>query len=253
MTAREVVKPIEDFAPLSMQESWDNSGFSVGNPDKEVGKALIALDCTENVMREAVREGCDLVIAHHPLIFGKLKSVTPEHITGRIIETAIRHGIVVYSAHTNMDKAAGGVSGLMAHKLELTGVRPLQADGFGAVGDMKTPLTAGAFVKFVREKMGIPRLRTSRPLKSLVRRVAVCGGSGRSFISDARSEGAQVYITGDLTYHDFFCENDFMVMDIGHYNSEYDVVRLFSEILCKNFPNFTVSITKENNNPIYYY
>lgn len=252
MTAREAVRPIEAFAPLSLQESWDNSGFSAGDPDRQVHKALVALDCTEDVMQEAVETGCDLVITHHPLIFGGLRSVTPEHAAGRIIRTALLHGIAVYAAHTNLDKAPGGVSGLMARQLELSGTEPLR-DGFGLVGELPGPLLAGALVNRVKEKFGLQTVRTSRVPETEIRRVAVCGGSGRSFIGDARRCGAQAYITGDLTYHDFFCEEGFMVMDIGHYGSEWGAVRLLAGILCENFPNFAVSITKRNTNSIYSY
>ena len=253
MLAREIVKPIEEFAPIVLQESWDNCGFSVGNPDGEVRKALIALDCTEEVLDEAIELGCDIIITHHPLIFKGLKSITPANMAGRIVTKAIKHDISIYAAHTNMDKAVDGVSGLMANKLGLICREPLTSDGLGIVGNLPHPMEAKELIDMVKERFVVENLRSSALLDEKISRVAVCGGSGRSFIGEAMEKGAQAYITGDITYHEFYCEKGFMVMDIGHYLSEYDVVGLFAEILCKNFPNFVVSISRKNNNPIYYY
>lgn len=253
MKAAELIMPVERFAPLTGQEHWDNSGFSIGDPGKEVHKALIALDCTEEVIAEAIEKKCDMIITHHPLIFQGVKKISPQTFTGRIIEKAIKHDIVIYAAHTNIDKVAGGVSGLMAGKLELEEREFLTPDGFGIAGILPVPLSAAQLARTVKQKFDVEHIRASRPLEGEITRVAVCGGSGRSFIKEAMERGAQVYITGDITYHEFYCQKDFMVMDIGHYGSEYDIVRLFAKILCENFPTFAVSISEKNNNPIYYY
>ena len=253
MRACELVAPIEEFAPLALQESWDNCGFSVGDPQREVRKALVALDCTEEVLDEAIELGCDVIITHHPLIFKGMKSITPANMAGRIVTRAIKNDIAIYAAHTNMDKAANGVSGLMASKLDLENVELLTDEALGLVGNLKKPVGWETFAGMVKEKFGVAHLRCSKPLEEKISRVAVCGGSGRSFIADAMAKGSQVYITGDITYHEFYCERGFMVMDIGHYLSEYDVVALFADILCKKFPNFAVCISRRNNNPIYYY
>lgn len=253
MIAREVVAPIEAFAPVALQESWDNCGFSVGDPQKEVKRALIALDCTEEVLEEAVELGCDIIITHHPLIFKGVKSIVPDNNVGRIITGAIKNDIAIYAAHTNMDKASDGVSALMAKRIGLVDIEPLNMDNLGLVGNLERPVASQELVKIVKEKFNLNNVRFSKPLDKPVSRVAVCGGSGHSFIPDAMAKGAQVYITGDITYHQFYCEKDFMIMDIGHYYSEYDVVGLFAKILCEKFPNFAVSISRKNNNPIYYY
>ena len=107
MRAIDLVRPIEELAPLEVQEKWDNCGFSVGDPYAEVSKALIALDCTEEVVDEAIECGADIIIAHHPLIFGGVKKISPQNWLGRTIIKAIQHNITIYAAHTNMDKAAG--------------------------------------------------------------------------------------------------------------------------------------------------
>ena len=253
MKASELVRPIEEFAPVHEQEKWDNCGFSVGDPQKEISKALIALDCTEAVVDEAIETGADIIITHHPLIFGGVKKITPQNELGRIIYKAVKNNIAIYAAHTNMDKAAGGVSAVMADKLGLCSREILTPDGFGIAGTLEEELSVEELVGKLNNAVGVDVIRCSAPLDDKISRVAVCGGSGKSFIADAMAKGAQVYVTGDITYHDFYAQKGFMVMDIGHYFSEYSIVDVFANIVSKNFPNFAVSISKRNNNPIYYY
>ena len=253
MKAIDLVRPIEEMAPLSGQEKWDNSGFVIGDPNAEVSHVLVALDCTEEVIDEAIECGADMVIAHHPLIFGGVKKISPQNWLGRIIYKAIQHNITVYAAHTNMDKAAGGVSSVMAQKLGLQDTEPLVPDSFGIVGTFPVPMGWDEFVGKVKKAFSTDIVRSSVPLEGKISKVAVCGGSGRSFIGDAMGKGAQAYVTGDITYHEFYAERGFAVLDIGHYSSEYGIVDVFANILSKNFPNFAVSISKRNNNPIYYH
>ena len=253
MKASELVRPIEEFAPVYEQEKWDNCGFSVGDPSMEVSKALIALDCTEAVVDEAIECGADIIITHHPLIFGGVKKITPQNWLGRIICKAVKNNIAIYAAHTNMDKAAGGVSAIMADKIGLCQREILTPDGFGIAGSLEEELSVEEFIGKLKNAFGVDVVRCSAPLCEKIKRVAVCGGSGKSFIADAMGKGAQVYVTGDITYHDFYAEKGFMLMDIGHYFSEYSIVDVFANIVSKNFPNFAVSISKRNNNPIYYY
>ncbi len=252
MRAIDLVRPIEEMAPLDGQEKWDNCGFSVGDPYAEVSRALIALDCTESVVDEAIECGADVIIAHHPLIFGGVKKISPQNWLGRVIYKAIRNNIAIYAAHTNMDKAAGGVSSAMADKLMLQQREALTPDNFGVVGTLPQPLPGEEFVELVKRRFGVEFVRTSALPEEKISRVAVCGGSGKSFIPDAMEKGAQVYVTGDITYHDFYTETGFSIVDIGHYSSEYGIVDVFANILSKNFPNFAISISKKNNNPIYY-
>jgi|SRR5574344_13638 dinuclear metal center YbgI/SA1388 family protein len=253
MKAYELIAPIEAIAPKENQEGWDNCGFSVGSPAAEVTKALFALDCTESIIDEAIGEGCDIIITHHPLIFRGLKSINPDTHLGRIINKAIKHNIVVYSAHTNIDKATPGVSTLMADRLGLIERKTLSAAGFGIVGNLPESLSAEQLIELVKNRFGQKIVRCSAPQAGSIKRVALCGGSGGDFISEAMCEGAQAYITGDLTYHEFYCEEGFMIIDIGHYGGEYEVLSLFAKIVSENFPNFAALIGKENTNPIYYY
>ena len=258
MKVKDIIAVIEEFAPLSIQEGWDNSGLCVGSPEDEVTSALFALDCTEQLVDEAIACGADMIITHHPLIFSGLKKISPEDQVGAAVIKAIKNGIAIYAAHTNADKVIAGVSGAMAAKLGLCDVRILDEDGegtgLGVVGDLSQPLTADEAVALVKEKFGLKMLKASRPSDGLISRVAMCGGSGSSLIGAARRSGAQLYISGDISYHNFFTPEGFMIMDIGHYESEIEIVNILFSLIMKKFPTFAVRITQNiNSNPIYYF
>ena len=258
MKVKDIVAVIEEFAPLSIQEGWDNSGLCVGSPDDEVTSAIFALDCTEALVDEAVACGADMIITHHPLIFSGLKKISPDDQVGAAVIKAIKNGIAIYAAHTNADKVIAGVSGAMAAKLGLADVRILSEDGegtgLGVVGDLPRSLTSDEAVALVKEKFGLKMLKASMPLETRISRVAMCGGSGGSLIGAARKSGAQLYISGDISYHNFFTDEGFMIMDIGHYESEIEIVNILFSLIKKNFPTFAVRITQNiNSNPIYYF
>ena len=255
--ASSVAAVIEEFAPGNIQESWDNSGFTIGGPNKEVCSALLALDCTPDLIKEAAEKGVDMIITHHPLIFSPLKRVAGGSVVERMVEEAIKNGIVIYSAHTNADKVLPGVSGLMASRLGLKEVEILDAEdeniGLGVVGQLPNPMMAEELLSYLKRIFGLKIVRHSKLLSNKIERVALCGGSGGSLIEKSIASGAQVLITGDLSYHKFLCEDGFMVMDIGHFESENEVLLLLKDILSKKLPNFEVRISDNNNNLIYYH
>ena len=258
MKVREIISTIEEFAPLSIQENWDNSGLCIGSPEDEVTSVLLGLDCTPELVDEAVACGADMIVTHHPLIFKGVKKISPDDRTGEAIMKAIRSGISIYAAHTSADKVIAGVSGAMAARLGLKNVRILEEDGdgtgLGVVGDLAEPLTAMEAVAMVKERFALKALRTSRPVEGTVSRVAVCGGSGGSLMEAARKAGAGLYVSGDISYHNFFTEKGFMIMDIGHYESEIEIVDILFSLIKKKFPTFAVRITQNmNSNPIYYF
>ena len=258
MKAKEIIKVIEDFAPLSIQESWDNCGLCIGSPEDEVSSVLIGLDCTGELVDEAIRCGADMIVTHHPLIFSGLKKISPEDMVGAAVIKAVRAGICIYAAHTSADKVIAGVSGAMAARLGLTDIEILDEDGegtgLGAVGNLPAPVTAQEAVSLVKERFSLRMIRTSAPIQGPVSRIAMCGGSGGSLIKAARKAGAQLYISGDISYHNFFTPDDFMIMDIGHYESEIEIVDILFSLIKKNFPTFAVRITQNiNSNPIYYF
>ena len=258
MKVKDIISTIESFAPLSIQERWDNSGLCVGSPEDEVHSVLLGLDCTPELVDEAIACGADMIVTHHPLIFSGLKNISPENMVGAAVIKAIKAGISIYAAHTSADKVMAGVSGAMAARLGLTDVEILDEDGdgtgLGVVGNLPEPLPAEEMTRLVKEKFGLKVLKSSRPLEGMISRVAMCGGSGRSLIGAAMKSGAQLYVSGDISYHDFFTEKGFMIMDIGHYESEIEIVDILFSLIKKNFPTFAVRITQNlNSNPIYYF
>ena len=258
MKVKDIIKVIEEFAPLSIQESWDNSGLCVGSPEDEVTSVILALDCTPELVDEAVAAGADMIITHHPLIFSGLKKIDPRDMTGLAVTKAIKAGISIYAAHTNADKVLSGVSGAMASRLGLQNVEVLEDDGdgtgLGVVGDFIKPVSADEAIALIKERFSLNVLKSSRPVDRMISRVALCGGSGSSLIGAARRSGAQLYISGDISYHHFFTPSDFMIADIGHYESEIDIVDILFSLIKKNFPTFAVRIAQNSNsNPIYYF
>ena len=258
MKVKDIISVIEEFAPLSVQESWDNSGLCVGSPDDDVTSVLLGLDCTPALVDEAVAFGADMIVTHHPLIFKGVRKISPEDQTGEAIIKAIRAGISIYAAHTSADKVLAGVSGAMAERLGLKNVRILDEDGdgtgLGTVGEFEVPMTSEEAVAFVKEKFGLKVLKASKPVDGKIERVAMCGGSGGSLIGEAMKSGAQLYISGDISYHNFFTGPHFMIMDIGHYESEIEIVDILFSLIRKKFPTFAVRITQNvNSNPIYYF
>ena len=258
MKVRDIINVIESFAPLSIQENWDNSGLCVGSGDDEVTSVLLGLDCTPELVDEAVECGADMIVTHHPLIFSGLKKISPDDQVGAAVIKAIKAGISIYAAHTSADKVIAGVSGAMASRLGLVNVSILDEDGegtgLGVVGDLPQPVTAAEAVTLVKERFGLKALRASRPVEGMISRVAMCGGSGGSLIKAAMASGAQLYLSGDISYHNFFTRDGFMIMDIGHYESEIEIVDILFSLLRKNFPTFAVRITQNiYSNPIFYF
>ena len=255
---KDVTEVIEAFAPLSLREKWDNSGLCVGSPDAEVSSVLLGLDCTEELVDEAVACGADMIVTHHPLIFSGLKRISPEDQVGAAVIKAVKAGISIYAAHTSADKVISGVSGAMAARLGLADVEILDEDGegtgLGVVGNLPQPISSEEALELVKKAFNLKALRCSRPLEDNISRIAMCGGSGGSLIAAARRSGAQLYISGDISYHNFFTPEDFMIMDIGHYESEIEIVDILFSLLRKNFPTFAVRITQNiYSNPIFYY
>ena len=246
------------MAPLRLQEEWDNCGLQVGDPDTEATGALLCLDVTEAILDEAIAKGLNLIITHHPLIFRGLKSITGKTHIERIVMRALQNGIAIYSAHTNMDSAWGGVSHLIAKKMGLTDIEVLcpQADsqsGLGVVGNLPSSEDALHFLKRVKQIFNVGAIRYGGDASRAVRRVAICGGAGIEFAHTAIALGADVYVTGDVKYHEFQGITDrILIADIGHYESEYFTKEIFNEIITKKIPNFAVQYAELEKNPINY-
>lgn len=260
----EIISAIEAFAPTEWQESWDNSGYQVGTPGDEASGALLTFDVTENAIDQAIELGYNLVISHHPLLFSGLKRITDATPTERIVMRAIRHGITIYSCHTNIDSAPGGINYRLAEILGIRSGRPLDRQpltpegvGLGFVGELLHPTTLGKLLENIKSHLNLKAIRVSNPanLTRTVNRIAMCGGSGGSLLDSAIDSHADVYITGDLKYHDFQrATHDLTLIDVGHRESEIQVLDIFSEQISKKFPNFAVRLSAgQGANPVEFY
>ena len=265
MKIREITDAIEQYAPLRLQEEWDNAGIQVGNPDADITGVLLCTDATEAVVAEAIDRGFNLVISHHPLIFHGLKKIMGRTPVERTVAMAIKHDITIYSAHTNMDSAWQGVSFRMADKIGMTGIRFLDDNhvdpygeqestsaGCGVIGDIE-PMTAREVLKRVKAAFEVGAVRYSGDGNTIVTRMALCGGAGAFLLDKAVEQGAQLYVTADMRYHDFLdWHQRIVVADIGHYESEHFTKEIFLEIIQKKNPTFAVAFAKNETNQVNY-
>ncbi|MFT4061859.1 MAG: Nif3-like dinuclear metal center hexameric protein [Edaphocola sp.] len=365
MQISELLSEIEAFAPIFYQENYDNCGVQVGNVQNEATGALLAIDVTEETVAEAMEHGCNLIIAHHPLIFSGLKKITGAGYVERVLMKAIKNDMVIYAAHTNLDNVRQGVNHKMTQKLGLVHTRILapakgnlcklytyvpreyagqvqdalfaagaghvgnysecsytspgqgtfrpgadtnpaigsaggeresvaevkievlmplalqqkvvntlkaahpyeevayeiirlenenQTIGAGMVGELPQALPVPEFLAHLKKQMKTACIKYTHPRGDLVKTVAVCGGSGSFLLKNAMVGNADVFVTADCKYHQFFdAEGKIMIADIGHYESEQFTVEIFAEILKEKFPNFALLFTKKNTNPVNYY
>lgn len=257
MIVREIIGAIERVAPLRLQEEWDNSGLQVGFMDNGVSRVLVCLDVTETIVDEAAEKGCQMIVSHHPLIFKALSQVSDATYQQRCVVKALASGIAIYSAHTSLDNAPGGVN----HKIaELIGLQdsdwllPLfdEAGGSGLIGTLPKPERDSDFLKRIKTVFGVESLRHSECSGREIKTVALCGGAGAFLMGDAKRKGADCFITGELHYHDYF-ENDGMLLaELGHYQSEQFTTDLLAELLSKTLPSLSVIKTAINTNPTRY-
>ncbi|MFV0396728.1 MAG: Nif3-like dinuclear metal center hexameric protein [Bacteroidales bacterium] len=258
MKVKEIISLFESIAPLSLQEEYDNSGIQIGDIEKEISACLLCMDVTEEVIDEAIEKGCGMIISHHPLLFKPVKSITGASYVERCIIKAIKNEIAVYAGHTNFDKVHGGVSFLIGRKLGLTQMTPLaeeenQLDGLGVIGRLENPISLGSFLQQVKTQLNLSTIRSSDQSERMIQRVALCGGSGSSLAKYAMAKKADLYLTADLSYHDFYLNTPtFTVADFGHYESEYVIIDYFREIITNKLPNFAVLNSASSINPINY-
>ena len=258
MKIRDVAATIEAFAPLALQESYDNAGLVVGRYDDELrGGVLIAVDVTREVLAEAVSLGCGMVVTHHPIIFPPLKRLNSQSEVERCVEFAIKNDIALYACHTNLDSAADGMSWRLGKMLGLQGVQVLEPTsegaGFGVVGTLAEPMAVEAFFELLRNRLSVRVIRHSALVRDVVERVAICTGAGGSCIEAARASQCDIYVTADLRYNDFFAPaDDFIVADIGHFESEFCAIDILFDILSKKITNFALHKSACSRNPVFY-
>ena len=363
MKLSEITSYLESFAPLSFQESYDNSGLTIGDSDRTVASALLALDVTEPVVEEAIRIGAQLIISHHPVIFPEARNITGKTTFERAVLKAIKHDIALYAMHTNIDNVMGGVNSKIAQKIGLNDTRILRPVrnqlsklvvfvphdkasfvreaifnagagvigkydmcsynisgegsfrggidaspyvgkrgtihfekeirietifpkylekkivkalleshpyeeaaydlypldnafgkvGAGLLGDLNEPEDEKQFLVRIKKLFSVPLLKHTALLEKPVQKIALCGGSGSHLLVDAIHAGADVFLSADFKYHQYFdAGNQILVMDIGHFESEQFTLEIFYDILTKKFPKFAVHFSGLNTNPINY-
>ena len=261
MKIKEITSYLEEIAPLAYQENYDNCGLIVGDENTVVNGVLITLDCTEAIVAEAIETGCNLVIAHHPIIFSGLKKLNGSNYIERTVIKAIKNNIAIYAIHTNLDNADNGVSAKIADKLGLKNCKILAPKdeeenlnvGSGILGELTESVESKAFLESLKTIMETDCVRHTSLVRNTIKKVAVCGGSGSFLLSNAKALDADIYISADFKYHEFFdAENDLIIADIGHYESEQFTKDLIYDLLTKNFTKFAVRLSKVNTNPIKY-
>ena len=257
MRLREVIDALERLAPLRLQDEWDNSGLQVGFPESEIDQVLVCLDVTEAIVDEAIAAKCNLIVSHHPLIFKALRQVSDATYQQRCVVKALAAGISIYSAHTSLDNAPGGVNHRIAALLGLQKLRWLsprdgEDAGSGLVGELPASEPDAAFLTRVQRTFGVQCLQHSALDGRQVRRVALCGGAGAFLLHDAVCAGADCFISGEFHYHDYFENQGVLLAELGHYQSEQFTQDLLLEYLHKTCPGLTVRKTALNTNPICY-
>ena len=260
MKIKEVLCALEQFAPLPLQESWDNAGLQVGLTETEVSGALLCLDVNERIIDEARQKGCNLVVSHHPLLFRGLKTISDLTDVQRTVRKAIQQDICVVSMHTNMDNAKGGVNFRIAQKLGLQDVAFFASKsidgieaGSGVIGTLPEDMASDDFVIKVKKTFDVECARCNQLLKRPVKKVAICGGAGDFLLDDAVKAGADAFITGEMHYHQYFgYEQQIQICVIGHYESEQFTAEVFQEIIQQQCPGVKTVIAETNTNPILY-
>ncbi len=262
---KQVVDALEQYAPLPLQEGYDNAGLQVGLTETvEVSGALLCLDVTEAVVDEAISKGCNLIVSHHPLIFRKLARVSDENYVQRTVMKAIKNDIVIVSMHTNMDAATGGVNFKIAEKLGLRNItfldHPKEVDGVkggdGVIGEIGEPgkgVAADDLVLILKERFRVECVQCNQLLRRPIKRVALCGGAGAFLLDRAIGQRADAFITGEMSYHEYFGhEQEIQICTIGHYQSEQFTNEIFRDVILEQCSGIRCCLSEINTNPIIY-
>ncbi len=255
MKAIEIIKSIEKKYPVSFAESWDNSGFLVGDADWEVKKIFLALDVTDETLEMAVKAGADMMITHHPLIFSGMKQVTAGNFIGRRLIKLIENHICYYAMHTNFDVL--GMADLSADLLNLKDRQVLEvtwqeegrSEGIGRVGKLPREMTLEECGKFVKEQYRLPFVKLYGEPEKKVNSAAVCTGSGKSLMKEVLAKKAEVYITADMDYHSAIdaVAQGVAVIDAGHYGTEYIFMEYMKQELKELLPELPVETMAVNH------
>ncbi len=230
--AKDIIEHIEKLAPKYLAEDWDNVGLMVGDENAGVSRIIVALDCRDEVINEATDKKADMIITHHPFIFKGIKNMDYKTPIAKKIAKAVKNDLIIYSAHTNLDIAEGGTNTTLAKILGLEsteGLLPVGENGFlGKVGYLKNDMTFKEFALFVKERLGADSLSINGDFNRNVKKVGLCTGKGcdTDLLLAAVEKGCDVYISGDIGYHDAQNAEDMglCIIDGTHYLTEVIVV-----------------------------
>ena len=257
-----IIQHLEGIAPPAYQESYDNAGLIVGNKQVICSGVITCLDTTEDVVDEAIKHNCNLIVAHHPIVFRGLKRFNGSNYVERVVMKAIKHDIAIYAIHTNLDNVyAQGVNTKIAERLGLINTRILFPKtglndpfiGAGLFGELVEPMSEMAFLEYLKIQMKTPCIKYTALNNKPVQKIALCGGAGGFLLPQAIAAEAHVFITGDYKYHEFFdAENKIIIADIGHFESEQFTIELLAQIIQEKFRTFAVRLTEINTNPVNY-
>jgi len=267
LTLSDIIQILDDLAPPSLAEEWDNCGLQLGDFAWPVTKIWVALDPTLQVVEAACDQKVDLLITHHPLIFKPLKSIEFHTPLGAVVNLATRHNLAIFSAHTNLDSAAGGLNDILARRVGLKDLKPLVAGneitrdqydnhplisgehktGIGRVGSLGKAMDLKSFARMIKKQMGLNRIKFAGDPRLTIKKAAVCTGSGSSLLANFFASGAQAYISGDMRYHD---ARDVEaanrgVIDIGHFASECFIAEELAARLSTIFIESGIEVTVE--------
>lgn len=254
---KEILSKLENVAPYELAEHWDNVGLLVGDPEQEVTGVLCALDITLDVVEEAIERGCQLIVAHHPVIFTSVNRVTTDTVTGRILIHMIRNHISGICMHTNMDCAEAGVNDLLAASLGLTDVVNMEAGDnkmLGRVGNLPQAMTLKEFAQHVKASLGAGGVRVADG-GHMVTRVAVGGGACGKLMDFAVAKGADTFVIGDSSYDLMQRAHDIglNLVDAGHFPTENPVACGFRDLIAEHFPTLKSVASSVHKDVISFY
>ncbi len=259
MKVKDIAAILEEYAPLALQESYDNAGLIVGHPDTEITGTIVCVDVTEKILDEAIAAGANLVLAHHPVIFLPLRAITGQSNVERIVNKALCNNVAIYACHTNLDRASHGMGYAVARQLGLQNIEVLDSmgmcdgTGFGAIGMLPGQMDTMDFLRMAKERLGTGCVRYSAPCRDTVQRIALINGSGGDGLDKAIAAGADVFLTADVRHDRFLAaEGRILLADVGHFESEFCVRELICDIIRKKIPTFVVAPSASETNPVNY-
>ncbi|PKM66142.1 MAG: Nif3-like dinuclear metal center hexameric protein [Firmicutes bacterium HGW-Firmicutes-2] len=255
MKLSEIIKIIESIIPIEAIEPGDPSGIQIGQYHKDIKHIRVALEASIDVIEGAIKDKVDLLFVHHPLIYTPLQSICDDTVSGSKIYKLIRHDIALYVAHSNMDRATNGLNRYFGHKIGLENITEMSLDIHGYIlsGSLKKPMILKNYVASLGNQLSTPNLKYVGDDQKIIKKVAFVTGSGMSLLKEKMFEEVDVFLTGDLKYHDamWVYESGYSVIDVTHYGSEIIVTDLM-EALLEEHMDKSVMVTKDNYliNPI---